>query len=124
MYDDSRPMTDDERNAAIFAAKKEGGICAACGRVLSADEPVWRRRLESRAGWGPHFEPAYRWVFVGRECATSEAVEASEGRAPVACAGCGRGLHAAVGPGLRATACSTRCRVTMQRRRSKGGQAS
>ena len=124
MRDERRVPNHEERDATIFEAKKEGGICAACGRVLSTDEPVWQRRLASRAGWGPHFGPAYRWVFVGRECATPEVLEASEGRAPVACAGCGRGLHVAVGPGRDATTCSTRCQVTMYRRRSKGGQPS
>ena len=118
-------MTDDERNAAIFEAKKEGGICAACGRVLAADEPVWRERLVSRAAWSSYFGPAHRWALVGRECATPEILEANEGQEPVACLGCGRGIHyaGALASG-RSTVCSRRCRATVRRRRSKGGQAS
>ena len=124
MSDKRRVPAREEPDAAILKAQREGGICAACGRVLSDDEPVWRLRVATRLGWGSHFRPASRWAFVGRECAAPEAVEASEGRAPVACAGCGRGLHVAVGPGRGATTCSTRCQVTMYRRRSKGGQPS
>ena len=124
MHDDSRPMTHDERDAAICAAKKEGGMCAACGRALSADEPVWRRRMASRLGWGSHFRPTSRRALVGRECAAPETLEASEGREPAACAGCGRGMHYPVARSRRATVCSTRCRLTVQRRRSKGGQPS
>ena len=124
MSDERRRPTEEERDATIIEAQKEGGICAVCGRELSADEPVWRRRMASRLGWGSHFRPASRWAFVGRECAAPEAVEASEGRAPVACAGCGRGPHVAVGPGRGATTCSTRCQTAVQRRRSKGGQPS
>ena len=124
MHDDSRPMTHDERDAAIFEAKKEGGICAACGRVLSTDEPVWQRRLDVRRDWGSYFSETHRWAFVGRECAAPDALEESEGREPVACEGCGRGMHYPVARRLRATVCSERCRVTVQRRRSKGGQPS
>ncbi len=119
-----RVANAEEPDAAILKAQKDGGICAACGRELSADEPVWRRRVASRLGWSSHFSEAYRWVFVGRECAAPEAVEASEGATPVACAGCGRGLHVAVGPGRGVTACSTRCKTAAWRRRSRGGQPS
>ncbi len=118
MCDERRRPTDDERDATIIEAQREGGICAACVRVLSADEFVWRLRVASRLGWGSHFQATYRWVFVGRECAPPEAVEASDGATPVACAGCGRGLHVAVGPGRAVTACSTRCKTAVQRRRA------
>ncbi len=124
MRDERRVPNHDERDAIIIEAQREGGICAACGRVLSDDEPVWRLRVASRLGWSSHFRPASRWVFVGWECATPEALEASDGVAPSPCGGCGRGLHVAVGPGRGATTCSTRCQVTMYRRRSKGGQPS
>ncbi len=122
-------MTDDERDAVILKAQREGGTCAACGRELSDDEFVWRQRLSSRAGWGSHFRVAYRWAFVGRECATPEIQGANEGanegQAPVACLGCGRGIHYAGAPASRrSTVCSRRCRATVQRRRSKGGQPS
>jgi len=115
----------EEREAAIFEAKKEGGICAACGRVLAADEPVWRERLASRAAWSSYFGLAHRWALVGRECATPEILEANEGQEPVACLGCGRGIHyAGALASRRSTVCSRRCRATVRRRRSKGGQAS
>ncbi len=124
MRDERRVVSNDEREAAIFEAKREGGICAACGRALSDDEPVWRQRLASRAGWGPHFRPAHRWALVGRECATPEILEADAGQDPVACLGCGRAMHYLPAHGRRATVCSHRCRVTVQRRRPKGGQPS
>jgi len=124
MCDERRRPTDDERDATIIEAQREGGICAACGRVLSADEPVWRERLASRRGWSAYFRPASRRALVGRECAAPDALQESEGRAPVACEGCGRGMHYPVARSRRATVCSERCRVTVQRRRSKGGQPS
>ena len=125
MRDERRVPNHEEREAAIFEAKKEGGICAACGRVLAADEPVWRERLASRRGWSVYFRPAYRRAFVGRECATPETVEANEGQEPVACLGCGRGIHYAGAPASRrSTVCSVRCRVTVQRRQSKEGEPS
>ena len=99
-------------------------MCAACGRVLAADEPVWRERLASRRGWSAYFSETHRWAFVGRECAAPETLEESEGREPDACAGCGRGMHYPVAQNRRATVCSTRCRLTVQRRQSKGGQLS
>jgi len=117
-------MTDDERNAAIFAAKKDGGICAACGRALSAGEPVWRERLALRLAWGAHVGTAYRRAFVGRECAARETLEASGGATPVPCGGCGRGMHYPVARNRRATVCSLRCRLAVQRRQSKEGQPS
>jgi len=122
--DERRRPTEEERDATIFAAKKEGGICAACGRVLSTDEPVWQRRLDVRRDWGSYFSETHRWAFVGRECAAPDALEESEGREPVACEGCGRGMHYAVARRRRATVCSPRCRVIRDRRRSKGGQPS
>jgi len=122
--DERRRPTEEERDATIFAAKKEGGICAACGRVLSTDEPVWQRRLEVRRDWGSYFSETHRWAFVGRECAAPETLEASEGRAPAACEGCGRGMHYAVARRRRATVCSPRCRVIRDRRRSKEGEPS
>ena len=124
MSDERRRPTEEERDATIFAAKKEGGICAACGRVLSADEPVWQRRLEVRRDWGSYFSETHRWAFVGRECAAPDALEESDGREPIACEGCGRGMHYPVARRLRATVCSHRCQAAVQRRRSRGGQPS
>jgi len=124
MRDGRRVTNDEEPDAVMLKAQKEGGICAACERELSDGEPVWRLRVASRLGWSSHFSQTYRWVFVGRECATSEAVEASDGATPSPCGGCGRGLHVAVGPGRGVTACSTRCQTAARRRRSKGGQPS
>ena len=121
---EERRLLSDEAWARIVEAKRDGGICAACGRVLSDDEPVWRLRVASRLGWSSHFSQTYRWVFVGRECATPETVEASDGGTPVPCGRCGRGLHVAVGPGRGTTTCSIRCQTAVQRRRSRGGQPS
>jgi len=53
-----------------------------------------------------------------------ETLEASEGREPVACEGCGRGMHYRVAQNRRATVCSPRCRVIRDRRRSKEGEPS
>ncbi len=125
MSDERRRPTEEEPDAIIIEAQREGGICAACGRVLAADEPVWRERMASRAAWSSYFGTARRWALVGRECATPEILEANEGQEPVACLGCGRGIHyAGALASRRSTVCSGRCRATVQRRRSKGGQPS
>ena len=118
MSDERRVPNHEEPDAVIMKAQKEGGICAACGRELSADEPVWRRRMASRLGWGSHFRPASRWAFVGRECAAPEVVRESEGGEPAACGGCGRGMHYPVARNRRATVCSARCRLTVQHGRA------
>jgi len=121
--DEPRPMTHEEREAAIVEAKRDGGMCAACGRGLTASEPVYRRRLAAREGWSAYLQPVYCWAFVGRECATPEVREASEDEEPVAYAGCGRDIyHAGAPASRRVVACSQRCRVTIVRRRAKGGQ--
>ncbi len=124
MSDERRRPTEEERDAIIIEAQREGGICAACGRVLSTDEPVWQQRLEVRRDWSWYFRVTHRWAFVGRECAPPEVVRESEGREPVACEGCGRGMHYRVAQNRRATVCSHRCRVIRDRRRSKEGQPS
>ena len=124
MSDERGVPAAEEPEAVIMKAQKEGGICAACGRVLSTDEPVWQRRLDVRRDWGSYFSETHRWAFVGRECAAPDALEESEGREPVACEGCGRGMHYAVARRRRATVCSSRCRVIRDRRRSKEGEPS
>ena len=108
----------------LMEAKQRGGTCAVCGRKLDVGEAVWRQRLKIRRNWGAYFGETGRWGLVGRECAAPELLAASEGREPVACGGCGRGMHYPVARSRRATVCSVRCRTREQERLSKGGQPS
>jgi len=123
MSDESQLMSDAAWER-LLEAKHDGGLCAACGRMLDADEPVWNRRLQIRRTWDVYFAETVRWGLVDRECATPEVLEASEGRETVACKGCGRAMHYTPAQMRRAAVCSARCRLTVQRRQSKGGQLS
>jgi len=119
-----RDATEPASDAAwerLLEVKRDGGMCAACGRALDVGEPVWRRRVVPRRDWTSYFSEVNGWAFVGRECATPELLRKTERREPVTCAGCGRSMHIAAAPGPRQRICSFRCRSTAQRRRATGG---
>ena len=79
------------RRARFLWARRQGGICGACGRMLSADEPVWRVPLVV----GPGYVTAQvsRLIPVGVECVPPELVRATEGQEFERCVGCGRGVY-------------------------------
>ena len=88
MLDPRRLATDEERER-LYAAKNRGGCCAACGRTLVADEPVYFERF---VFWQVGPTRLTTQAPVGRECASPEALARTTGQEPERCAGCGRGL--------------------------------
>ncbi len=45
MSDDVRRLTTEEQRERLHLARQRGGLCAACGRVLSDGEPVYVERF-------------------------------------------------------------------------------
>ena len=106
---------DERRRVFLHAARRDGGLCAVCGRALGPDEPVW---WASFALHGPYARRARRWGPVGKECAPPDLVRETEAEGPEACLGCGRGVYygSTSHPRDRAL-CSGRCRDRYERSR-------
>jgi hypothetical protein len=109
-----RSLTTEEDRERFHAARRIGGLCAACGRALAPDEPVYVERFATGMSYvhGP----------VGVECASSELLERTRGWEPERCVGCGRAMYyRAVGPRRVRAICSRRCvsRVQNQLRRAR-----
>ena len=115
MSDDRlRIETEDERER-LHAARRNGGMCAACGRALDAGETVYleRFRVAGTMAFGP----------VGRECASADMLARTEGVEPERCAVCGRGVYYRPSGRRREQAlCSRRCagRAVAARQRAEG----
>jgi hypothetical protein len=102
MRDDHlRIETEDERER-LHAARRNGGMCAACGRALDAGETVYFERFTvvGTKVSGP----------VGRECAAADLLARTAGVQPERCVLCGRGVYYRLSTRRRAqAACSRRC---------------
>ena len=107
MSDDARRVLTEEERARIHAARRDGGICALCGRAFVDGETIWMARV---AIYGEYGEST-RWrVPVGAECASPELVRATCSAEPERCAGCGRGVYYPFAhPHRRLAFCSKRC---------------
>ena len=124
MTSDARRVLGQAVVASVFAARSKGGMCANCGRALTATEPIWVERLDvvdagRRVG-------SYRGP-VGRECASEGALREAAGRASEPCVGCGRGVYyRRGGPGRRPrwVTCSKRCADRYQAARRKEARGS
>ena len=110
MTDDTRrPLTPDER-ARIHAARRNGGMCAVCGRAFLEGETIWMEPIAVHDEYGG----TTHWrVPVGAECASPETIRATCSTEPERCAGCGRGVYyGATAPGRarrRQALCSRLC---------------
>lgn len=122
MTDDARRVLSRAEAPRIFAAQSKGGMCAHCGRALTATEPVWVARLDvvvggRRAG-------SYR-TPVGRECVPPEFARETEGTEPRACFGRGRGVYyQATDRRHRLALCSKRCAGRYQTAREREARGS
>ena len=106
--DARRPLTEEER-ARVHAARRSGGMCAACGRAFVAGEAIW---IESLAVHGEHGGTTHWQVPVGAECVAPETVRATCTTQPEPCAGCGRGVYYQATRRRRGRVlCSRRCKV-------------
>jgi hypothetical protein len=105
--DDLRRLTTEEQREQLFTARRRGGMCAACGRVLSADEPAYIERFVVGGTWAA--------APVGVECASPELLQQVAGQEPERCAGCGRGVYYRMASSRRRQAlCSRACGVRVQ----------
>ena len=131
MSDDARRSTDtvadvgddeERRRALILAARRDGGLCAGCGRALGPDEPVWWAPFALSGAYG---RVSRRWGPVGKECAPPDLVLETEGKEPERCAGCGRGVYyQPVDRRPRRATCSKRCAGRSQVARRKEARGS
>jgi ribosome-binding protein aMBF1 (putative translation factor) len=104
----------DEQIARVLAARRRGGICAACGRQLEAGEYVYFERFGVGAVRPRPLLPirprTHYHAPVGVECASPSLVAHASTQGVETCAGCGRGV---VHPGARRTrkrpSCSQAC---------------
>ena len=108
-----RVVTEEQRER-LRAARRTGGMCAACGKTLGDDEVAYLERflLGARVLSGSHVVTyaSDAYAPVGAECASAAFLEQTAGTEPERCAGCGRGVHyRAVRPTRRQALCSKRC---------------
>jgi hypothetical protein len=98
-----RRVETEAQRERLYTAKRLGDRCAACGRPLGVDEPIYieyfmaTRRIPAEAP-------------VGVECASAAFLEGLRGREPERCVGCGRGVYYRSDRSTRRRAtCSRRC---------------
>ena len=122
-----RVVTEEDR-ARLYAAKRTGGTCAACGRPLDAGEDVYHERF--RLGprmLGAGAVRAYAAVAqgpVGRECASPELLARTAGTEPERCVWCGHGVYYGLERSTRRqAACSNRCRVRAREAAARADRA-
>jgi len=87
--DRRRRLTTEGQVERLHQARWYGELCAACGRELRDDEPVYIERLEGVRG---------RWICqakapVGVECISDELRDAAGRCEPEFCAGCERPVY-------------------------------
>lgn len=112
MSDDVRRITTEAQREQFHLARRQGGRCVACDRVLSPGETVYIERFEigSLAGRG-----VSATAPVGVECASPGFVEETMGQEPECCAGCGRGVYYRQPSTRRRQAlCSRKCGAQVQ----------
>jgi hypothetical protein len=113
-----RRLETEEQAERFYRARRRGGQCAACGRELAKDEPVFIERFEDARG---------RWNTratgpVGAECASTWLRRDAMDREPEHCAGCLRPMYYGVDHARRGRAlCSQGCRHRALKRRQAGG---
>ena len=119
MSDDLRRLETEEQVERFYRARRRGGACAACGRKLEGDEPVYVEPFEDvrrqRGGF-------WAQAAVGSECASGELLHDAATRGPEHCAGCERPMYYGRADARRRRAlCSQNCRSRADRRRQAGG---
>jgi len=115
MSDGPRLLTTDEQRERLHTARRRGGLCAACGRVLEEGELVYMKRLvidiPRPAGERVGGYRATMVAPVGVECASPAFLTRVEEREPERCAGCDRPVYYSAGhPDRQQALCSRACR--------------
>src|SRR5947208_15946236 len=91
-----RQVTTDEERERFAVAGERGGMCAACGKTLGADEPVYialvlvQRKPLSAAGTWWSDRLVKRDAPLGRECVSPTLLAQLEERATDPFAACRR----------------------------------
>lgn len=120
----ARQLVTEEDRQQFQAARRTGGVCAACGRPLADGESVWHERFVMLGS-----PRAVYWATVGRECASPELLAETEGTAPEPCIWCGRPVHYSLDPvkpgnartrALCCRRCGSRYEAEQRRQRAKG----
>jgi len=118
MNDALRRLGTEEQVERFYRARRQGGMCAACGRALADDEAVYIERFTDARG---------RWTNraigpMGAECASTQLRQDTTNREPERCAGCLRPMYYGVESTLRRRAlCSQACRHRAVKRWQAGG---
>jgi hypothetical protein len=111
-----RRLTTDEERARFAVARDRGGICVACGRTLSDDEPVYIESVQIERK--PSTAPGVRWsdraaprdAVLGAECASPWFLARTASEEAERCEGCGRPVYYAVQrAGRQRASCSRLC---------------
>ena len=112
MSGNPRYLKTEEQRERLHIARRHGGMCAGCGRVLGGSETVYIEQFEI----GPEGSlGVVAWAAVGVECASPGLVEEMKGREPERCAGCNRGVYYRVTRARRTRAlCSRVCGARVQ----------
>jgi hypothetical protein len=104
----------EDQIVLMYQARRQGGLCAWCGKGLDDGETVYvehfltGERPSERQGTGVPRSIAS--APVGSECASPELLEQTAGQAPEPCAHCGRGVFYREARARRQqTICSGRC---------------
>ena len=116
MSDRVHRVTTEEGRERLSIARHRGGMCAACGRTLGDDEPVYiervafdRKPLTAPGAWW--FRPTvFRDAALCAGCASPGLLARTTGRTPEPCEHCGRPMYYAKARAQRQRAmCSKRC---------------
>ena len=114
MSDDPRRLGTQEAVDRLHQARRRGGECATCGRVLGADEPVYWEPVVvdiDRSDLGLGYYTAAPEAPLGKECASPASLVEVAGCEPGRCAECGRGVYYRVARRRRhRVACCFLCR--------------
>jgi hypothetical protein len=113
MGNNPRKLTAEWQRERLFQARRRGGMCAACGRVLGKSETVYVEKFEDD-------RRSSVTAPVGAECASEKLLAETQGREPEHCAGCGRPMfyREAHTARRRQALCSRTCGATVQAART------
>jgi hypothetical protein len=121
----ARLLETEEQLLRLLAARRNGGVCAACDKRLVDDEIVWFELVVMRVRPRSKY-----WAPLGEECVSPAFLAATKGKVPGRCAGCGRGVYYARkgyrGNERTQSLCSRRCRyrASVARRSAQSGDGS
>lgn len=128
MTDAAHQIRTEEQRERLHDARNHGRLCAACGRHLTDDETVYIEQFSVDARKLPGSRltvgGTHAQAPVGRECASPEMLQGTEGQTPERCAGCDRPVFYRLASSRREQAlCSRRCagRAAVAKRAARMG---